>query len=248
MIRALAARYRDLGLPLEDLVQEGSLGLLDAIDRYDPARGSGFGSYARFRVRRAMRNALTDQARLIRLPKHIVERRRALERAEARLIAASNGRAPTPAELAAATGLSLSAVLEARAAADAPISLDATVLPDGAPLESILPDPAASDPERDTLAHEEAALLAEAVARLPARQRRIVRRHWGLDGPPQPAVALAAELELSSRRTQSLAADALYELRESLEAAGDARRPEVERGRLTRCDVARGRSCAPRRD
>jgi RNA polymerase sigma factor (sigma-70 family) len=223
MIRSLATRYRDLGLPFEDLVQEGSLGLLDAIDRYDPSRGPNFGSYARFRVRRAMRNALTDQARLIRLPKHIVERRRALERADARLTAANRGRGPTPAELAAATGLSVSAVLEARAAADAPISLDAPVLPDGAPLESVVADPAASDPERDTIALEQSRLLERAVARLPERQRRIVRRHWGLDCPPQPTVELAAELELSSRRTQTLAADALYELREALEAARDAR-------------------------
>ena len=69
LVRALAARYRDFGLPLDDLVQEGVIGLLDAIDHYDPSRGPAFEPYARFRVRRAIRNALTEQARLFRLPK-----------------------------------------------------------------------------------------------------------------------------------------------------------------------------------
>ena len=94
LVRSIAAHYRDLGLPLEDLVQEGAIGLLDAIDHYDPDRGASFETYASFRIRRAVRNALTDKARLIRLPKQVVERRRAIERAEARLTAASGGRTP----------------------------------------------------------------------------------------------------------------------------------------------------------
>jgi RNA polymerase primary sigma factor len=69
-VRSLAARYRDIGLPFDDLVQEGSLGLLEAIDGYDAGRGTDFETYARFRVRRAIRNALTEKSRLIRLPKH----------------------------------------------------------------------------------------------------------------------------------------------------------------------------------
>ena len=87
LIRSLASRYQSYGLALDDLVQEGALGLLDAIDRYDPCRSASFETYARFRIRRAICDALTEQARLIRLPKHIVERRRALDRAEARLMA-----------------------------------------------------------------------------------------------------------------------------------------------------------------
>ena len=110
LVRSVAARYRDLGLPFDDLVQEGAIGLLDAIDHYDPGRGASFESYSRFRIRRAIRNALTDKARLIRLPKQVVERRRAIERAEARLTAAAAGRTPSPAEIASVTGLSVAAV------------------------------------------------------------------------------------------------------------------------------------------
>ena len=84
-VRSVALRYRNLGLSVDDLVQEGSIGLLEAIDRYEPERSPDFESYARFRIRRAIRNALTEQSRLIRLPKQIVERRRAIERAEANI-------------------------------------------------------------------------------------------------------------------------------------------------------------------
>ena len=216
LVRPVASRYRDLGLPLDDLVQEGSLGLIDAIDHYDPHRSADFESYARFRIRRAIRNALTEQARLIRLPKHVVERRRMIEQAEARLTAAANGRAPTPSQLAAVTGLSLAAVLEARAAGPAPTSLDAPVSPDGTPLESAVVDPAARDPELEALEHERTDLLRTALDRLPERQRRIVSRHWGLDDAPQTTVELAAELGLSPRRTQAIERDALYELRAAL--------------------------------
>lgn len=219
LVRSVASRYRDLGLAFDDLVQEGSLGLLDAIDRYDPCRGPEFVSYARLRVRRAIHNALTDQARLIRLPKQVVERRRAIDRADARLTAAASGRAPTPTQLAAATGLSVAAVLEARSAGLAPISLDEPVLADGSSLESLVADPTASDPELEALEHEQAELLNAALEKLPERQRRVVSRLWGLGGAPDSTAALAAELRLSPRRTQTIGRDALYELRAALELA-----------------------------
>ena len=219
LVRSVASRYRDLGLPLEDLIQEGSLGLLAAIDRYDPYRGPQFDSYARFQVRRAIRNALTERARLIRLPKQVVERRRAIDRVAATLTAAAAGRPPTPTQVASATGLSAAAVLEARSAALAPVSLDGPVLPDGSPLGSLLADPAASDPELEALGHEQAELLNAALERLPERQRRVVSRRWGLDGAPQSNADVAADLHLSPRRTQTIAHDALYELRATLDPA-----------------------------
>ena len=220
LVRSVASRYRDLGLPFEDLVQEGSLGLLDAIEHFSPYRSDDFESYARFRIRRTIRNALTEQARLIRLPKHVVERRRTVERAEAALTAAANGRPPTPAQLAAVTGLSLAAVLAARDTGLAPTSLDARVLPDGTPLESAVVDPAARDPELEALEHERTELLHTALERLPERQRHILNRRWGLDGTPQTTVELAAELELSPRRTQTIEREALYELKAAVEAEG----------------------------
>src|SRR4051794_27862075 len=85
-VRAIASRYDRMGLPLDDLVQEGSIGVMEAIERYDPARSDDFESYARFRIRRAIRNALTSRSRLIRLPKHVIERRRAVQRMDAAIL------------------------------------------------------------------------------------------------------------------------------------------------------------------
>lgn len=217
LVRSVASRYRDLGLPFDDLVQEGSLGLLEAIDHYDPGHGTPFDGFVRFRVRRAIRNALTNQARLIRLPKQVVERRRAIDRVEARLAAEAAGRAPTPAQLAAATGLSVAAVLNARSAGLAPISLDELVLPDGSSLAGVVADPEAGDPELNALEHEQAELLKAALENLPERKRRIVNRRWGIGGAPMSNAELATKLELSPRRTQTIGQDALYELRAALE-------------------------------
>ena len=173
LVRRIAARYRGVGLPFDDLTQEGALGLLDAIESYDERRGVDFEAYARFRIHRAIRNALTERARLLRLPKHVVERRRILAREAARLVAA-NGREPTVEELADLTGLPLAAVLEARSVPLEPTSLDVPALPDGTPLETLVADPAAADPELTALWHDEVERIDEVVARLPSRQRFVV--------------------------------------------------------------------------
>ncbi|MGZ8708523.1 MAG: sigma-70 domain-containing protein, partial [Gaiellaceae bacterium] len=156
---------------------------------------------------------------LIRLPKQQVERRRAISRADARLAAESSGRAPSPSQLAAETGLSLAAVTDARSARRAPISLDEPFRPDGSPLGSVVADPEASDPETTAIEHEQAALLRAAVRKLPERKRRIVALRWGIGGPPLSNAEIATELELSPRRAQAIGADALYELRAALEPA-----------------------------
>jgi RNA polymerase primary sigma factor len=215
-VRSVAYRYRDMGLAFDDLVQEGSLGALDAIDDYDPARGADFETYVRFRVRRAIRNALTDQSRLIRLPKQIVERRRALDRAEARLTAAT-GRRPTKEELASATGLTPSAVVEARGVASAAVSLDQPVLPDGSSLDSVVADGAAKDPELEAVEHEQARRVDTAVSQLPARQREIVSRHFGLGRRPEGLAEVAAALHVSQQRVRAIERDALYALRDRLD-------------------------------
>jgi RNA polymerase primary sigma factor len=217
LIRSVAAHYRGLGLPFDDLVQEGSLGLLEAIDRYDASRGADFETYARFRARRAIRNALTDKSRVIRLPKQVVERRRAIERTEARL-AAAGGRLPTPQEIANALDLPHSVVVETRCASGAPVSLDQAVLADGSPLETIVADAGALDPALALVEHEQAELVDAAVAALPERQREVLSRHFGLGRTPQEVVDVASALHLSQQRTRAIERDALYALRERLES------------------------------
>lgn len=219
MVRPIASSYQELGLPLEDLIQEGTVGLLEAIDQYDPRRSASFESYARFRIRRAIRNGLTDKARLIRLPKQIVERRRALEQVEAKLSAAASGRPPTPSELAAATGLPLGAVDVARGAALAPISLDQPLHPDGGSLADLIADPEAADPELRLLEDEQMSILTEALQGLTARQRQVLAWRYGVGVDPASSVDMCRRLALSPRRMQTIQRDALYRLRRSLGAS-----------------------------
>lgn len=216
VVRSIAFRYRDLGVPVDDLVQEGSVGLLESIDRYDPERGVDFEPFARFRIRRAIRNALTEQSRLIRLPKQIVERRRAIDRADAELRAAT-GRAPTPAEVAAVVGLSPADVVATRSVGTPPASLDQAVLEDGSPLEAFVVDGAARDPIDETVEHEEAQEVDGAVALLPPRQRELVSRHFGLGREAQELAEVAHTLHVSQQRARAIERDALYTLRTRLE-------------------------------
>lgn len=215
-VRSIARRYRNLGLSIDDLEQEGAIGLLESIDQYDAARGPEFDVYARFRVRRAIRNALTDKSRLIRLPKQIVERRRAVDRAEARLTD-PNGHHPSVVELGEVTGLAPEAVVELRDLVPAVVSLDQVALPDGSTLEALVADVASPDPELDALKHEEAELVDRAVSELPARQREIVCRHYGLGREAEKITDVAAELHLSPQRARTIERDALFQLRDRLE-------------------------------
>jgi len=160
-----------------------------------------------------------------------VQRRRAIDDAETRLAAQAAGRPPTPGELATATGLSPAAVLNARTAALAPVSLDQPILPDGSSLASVVADPAAADPELKALEHEQSQLLQAALEDLPNKQRYIVNRRWGIGGAPMSTAELASELELSSRRTQTLGRDALYALERSLRGTRDYRPPRPARAR-----------------
>lgn len=217
-VRAIACRYRGFGLPIDDLVQEGALGLLEATDRYDAQRGMDFDVYARFRIRRAIRNALTNQSRLIRLPKEVVERRRAIERAESAITNAT-GRTPTPDELAAATGLRPDAVIAARSVGAAPVSLDQATLADGSSLEVFIADTSALDPEVEVVEREGVEEVDDAVAALPARQREIVSRHFGLGRDAEEIAELAADLHVSQQRARAIERDALYALRDRLEPA-----------------------------
>ena len=215
LVHTVASHYRELGLAHDDLVQEGAVGLIDAIDHYDPERGLTFEAYARFRIRRAIRNALTDQARLIRLPKQVVERRRTIARAEA-MLSTSAGGPPTAEQLAAATGLSVAAVRSARAAGIQPVSLDEPILPGGSPLATVLADPGAADPEVAAIEHERTTLLEAAIADLSERKRQIVVRRWDIDAGTTANGQPAAGHELSPRRRQTIARDALYDLRGAL--------------------------------
>jgi RNA polymerase sigma factor (sigma-70 family) len=218
LVRSIALRYRDLGLPVEDLVQEGSIGLLQAIDSFDPGCGASFSTYAFWRVRGAITHALTERGRLLRIPRPVIQRRRAVSEAQRRLAAA--GRTPSVSELAVATGLSREEVEEALAAPLEVGSLDA-LEPSAA---AALVDPAA-DPESATIAAQRAHAVVRAVGRLGRRSREVVSRHFGIGQQPETLQRIAADLALSPSRTRALKDDALRELAVALEHELPSARP-----------------------
>lgn len=214
LVRSVARRYRNLGLPVDDLVQEGSIGLLAAIDEFDPVRGASFATHAYWRIRRAVTGALTANGRLVRLPKSTIERRHAL--LEARDALAATGHEPTVEDLAASTGIAAAAVAAALAAPLAPASLDAP-LPDGTALEALLEDPAAPNPEAQAVLDEQRRRLDDALARLPERTRQVIEQHFGVGRNPASLGSIANELGLTTQRVRAIENAGLFALARQLE-------------------------------
>jgi RNA polymerase sigma factor (sigma-70 family) len=215
LVRSVAFRYRDLGLPVEDLVQEGAIGLLTAIDDYDSSRGASFSTYAFWRVRAAVTHALTAHGQLVRLPRPVLERRRQVAQTRERLAAA--GREPSVTELAEATTLPPAAVAEALAPFGV-ASLDQPAS-DGTGLRELVAADAATSPEAQLVTSEEVRVLRGAVRHLRGRKRTIVSRHFGLASKPETLSEIADDLHLSPERTRALKDEALRELAVELEPA-----------------------------
>jgi RNA polymerase sigma factor (sigma-70 family) len=208
-VRTIAAHYRGLNVPFDDLVQEGCIGLLDAIETFDPARGVDFETYSRFQIRCAIRDALTQASRLVRLPKRVVERRRAIDRTEAEL-AAAGGHVPSAFEIARELGLPPEVVVETRGAPGAWTPLEA-------PLDLLLADGSAVDPAQDAARNDEISQLDAALETLPERQREVVVRRFGLGCPTQDLSEVATSLHVSRQRARAIEQTALCALRDRLE-------------------------------
>jgi RNA polymerase sigma factor (sigma-70 family) len=216
LVRAIAFRYRDHGLPLEDLVQEGAIGLLGAVDNYDPDRGTTFSTYAFWRIRAAVTHALTADAQIVRIPRPVLDRRRRVARERERLT--STGLEPTVARLADATELPERDVAEALTASAVGSLDEETRL--GHPLAETIADPRSPEPEEELLASARTGDLRAALGRLNPRKRRIVRRHFGLGSEPATLIEIGAEMHLSPERVRGLKDEALRDLAFELAAGG----------------------------
>jgi len=215
LVVAVARRYQHRGLPLDDLVQEGAVGLLRAVDLFDPARGYKFSTYAVWWIKQALRRALAQQVPLAHIPANVqMERARLARRAHA--LHAELGHPPSRADLAAATGLPRARVDALTAPLPAPVPLD-QIMGDGesTTLGDLLPDPAADRPDALAEAHALAAAVRAALAILDPRARAILVARHGLDGaPPRTLQDIGQQLGLTRERVRQVEAKALTRLRD----------------------------------
>jgi RNA polymerase sigma factor (sigma-70 family) len=223
LVVAIARRYRGLGIDLLDLIQEGNLGLIAAVNGYDGREDVRFASYASWAIRRSICRALSSKSRLIRLPVRLAEQASAVRRAEQDLTQLL-GRRPSTREVALASGVDTDAVEELQRARENLVSLSEPVgEEEDVTLADLIRDDD-HDPAGTVTETDERASVRGAWAALAPRSRRVLELRYGIDGhEPRTLAEVAAELGVSAERARVLEAKALREL---------AARPELTRLRV----------------
>ncbi len=220
LVVSVARKYQGQGLPLGDLVQEGMLGLIRAVEKFDWRKGFRFSTYGTLWIRQAIQRGLENTSRTIRLPVHMSQRARKVARIE-RELALKLGHEPTDEEIAEVAELSVEEVEEIRAADQAPASLDKTVGDDG---DTAFGDLLAADqlaPEEEVADQWQAKALQSAVAELPEQERRVIELRFGNnpEGKLHTLGQAGKVLGVSAERTRQIEERALRRLSQNADLA-----------------------------
>jgi RNA polymerase primary sigma factor len=212
LVIRIARGYRDNGMPLSDLVQEGTIGLIRAIETYDWRLGFRFSDHANWWVRLAVQRGVANKARTIRIPVHVLEYEQKVTRAE-RELKARCGNQPTDAEVAAAAGLPVVRVRTVRLATRVITSLDDPLAVEAGGRRSDSLTAAGTEPDDEAAAGIRADALHQAISKLPGRERDVIAWRFGLtENGPSALAEISQRLGVPGKRVRRIEADALRRL------------------------------------